>query len=208
MQMQWLKGEEKEKHRLSESQCYAKERGKVWCVCKHITEFFVSLQARDAKLTPQYSLISVKMGQLHELLAPPAGKLSFYLPLFWTIKHLSVISGVSLYSVKCTVLCEVGCWIRSAVSCEGFILARAILLAQTQQWPCLLGVITPVIFAESGSDDERLSSHPVKPELPKPDSEPGDLGASAWHTSTSDESTWCDEGFWFPSMAQVSEFEE
>lgn len=109
MQMQWLKGEEKEKHRLSESQCYAKERGKVWCVCKHITEFFVSLQARDAKLTPQYSLISVKMGQLHELLAPPAGKLSFYLPLFWTIKHLSVISGVSLYSVKCTVLCEVGC---------------------------------------------------------------------------------------------------
>lgn len=71
--------------------------------------FFVSLQARDAKLTPQHPLISVKMCQLHELLAPPAGPFSFYLPLLWTIKHLSVISGISLYSIKCTVLCEVGC---------------------------------------------------------------------------------------------------
>lgn len=76
MQIQWLKGEEQVKHRLPESQCYAKEGEEARSVCKHITDFFVSLQARDAKLTPQNSLISVTVCQLHELLAPPPGPLS------------------------------------------------------------------------------------------------------------------------------------
>lgn len=71
MQIQWLKGGEQEKHRFSESQCYANEGEEFRRVCKHITDFFVSLRAGDAKLTLQHSLISVKMCQLHELLAPP-----------------------------------------------------------------------------------------------------------------------------------------
>lgn len=40
MQIQWLKGEEQEKRRFSESQCYAKEGEEVLCVCKHITDLF------------------------------------------------------------------------------------------------------------------------------------------------------------------------